>query len=206
MNHNNQLSNNGGGRSRKDSPQIAATKMYGKIDFKRLQRSVLAPLTSNYLFVRNSIMELVEEYGNADMLLKGRRHMTSIQDYETIADAFTTTQAINSRRDQLMVTVHKYQGEVDMQKTKQNSILDQCTTNKAQICEVILQKDKTLMASLFSALNDLDIKHAKAASILKIGETQLASSLTSMEAQEIKLKTNSSSAPKPQIPSTPYND
>jgi hypothetical protein len=166
MNHNNQLSYNGGSRSRKDPPQIATTKMYGKIDSERLKSCVLARQNPNYLVVRNSLMELVEEFGNANMLLKDRRHMTS-QDYEAITNAFTTTQAINSRRDQLMVTVRNYQDEVNSQKAKQASILDECITNKAEISEAILQKDNSLMASLFSDLNDLDVKHAKGASLLK---------------------------------------
>jgi hypothetical protein len=98
IDHDNQLSNNGGGRSRRDSPQIAATKMYGKIDPERLKGSVLARINLNYLVTRTSIMELVEEFGNADMLLTDRRHMTS-QDYESITSTFTATQAINSNQD-----------------------------------------------------------------------------------------------------------
>jgi hypothetical protein len=126
------------------------------------------------------------------------------QDSEATTNAFTTTQAINSRRDQLMVTVRNYQDEVNTQKAKQASILDECIINKAEISEAILQKDNSLMASLFSDLNDSDVKHAKGASLLKTGELQLANSLALLEAQEIKVKTNSFSAPKPQIPSTPY--
>jgi hypothetical protein len=82
-------------------------------------------------------MELVEEYGNADMLIKDRRHMIS-QDYNAITNAFTTTQAINSRRDQLMETVRNYQDEVNTQKTKQASILAECAVNKSQISQAIL--------------------------------------------------------------------
>jgi hypothetical protein len=122
MDHNNQLSYNGGSRSRKDPPQIAATKIYGKIDSsERLKSCVLARQNPNYLVVQNSLMELVEEFGNADMLLKDRRHMTS-QDYEAVTNAFTTTQAINSRRDQLMVTVRNYQDGVNSQEGGQKSL------------------------------------------------------------------------------------
>jgi hypothetical protein len=204
MDHNNQLSNYGGGRSRRDSPQIAATKLFSKIDPERLKGSVLARLNPNYLVVRNYLMELVEEYGNADMLLKDRRHMTS-QDYNTIINAFTTTQAINLRRDQLTVTVRNYQDEVNAQRTKQAAILAECVVNKSQISQAILQKDNSAMASLFPELTDLDAKHEEGARLLKQGEQHLANSLSLLEEQETKVKINSSSAPKPPIPPTPVN-